>query len=98
MRRKSLPWWLVALIDILVIGGYVLSFYLIYYLSPRQLQSSGIQISQSPAVQTGQNDWSTKFADHFSSTVVSEEDRYQSEDISISLQKVTIEGKKNKNV
>ena len=78
MRRKSLPWWLVALIDILVIGGYVLSFYLIYYLSPRQLQSSGIQISQSPAVQAGQNDWSTKFADHFSSSVVWEVDRYQS--------------------
>ncbi|MGB4660160.1 MAG: phosphodiester glycosidase family protein [Mobilitalea sp.] len=47
IKKKLLPVWLITLIDILLIASYVIGFYGIYYLSPRELASSNIQTVQA---------------------------------------------------
>ncbi len=42
-RKKLLPVWLLILIDIVLIAVYVAGFYQFYYLTPRQLESSGVK-------------------------------------------------------
>lgn len=45
-RKKLLPAWLIIVIDILVIAAYTSGFYMLYYLTPRQLESSGVKTIQ----------------------------------------------------
>ena len=123
-HKKLLPAWLIVLIDILIIAAYAIGFYGIYYLTPRQLESSGVKTVQEESVQeetvqeetasaapeketvtsvgtsanssviaaettnTSEN-LETKFADHFTDTVVSTKDSYSSKNISLTLDKYT---------
>ncbi len=45
-NKKLLPAWLLISIDIVLIAVYVAGFYRFYYLTPRQLESSGIKTGQ----------------------------------------------------
>ncbi len=45
-RKKLLPAWLLVLIDSVLIAVYVAGFYQLYYLTPRQLESSGVKTNQ----------------------------------------------------
>ena len=42
-KKKLLPVWLLVIIDILVIAAYTLGFYGLFYLTPRQLESTSIK-------------------------------------------------------
>lgn len=108
-KRKLLPAWLIILLDVILIAAYTIGFYGIYYLTPRQLESSGIKIVQEAATVTAGEtttettvdtvtekttsqtavDLASKYADHFTDTVVSTNNSYSSDDISITLDKYT---------
>ena len=51
-----MPVWVIVLIDILVICAYAGGFYKLYYLSPRQLESSGIVTVQEDTSSTSRED------------------------------------------
>ncbi len=94
-RKKLLPIWLVIVIDLAMISAYTGAFYGLYYVAPRQLESSGIQIIKSEASTTSESltnsstDWSAKFADKFTEEIVSDENSYSSSDISIVVDQYT---------
>jgi exopolysaccharide biosynthesis protein len=124
-KRKLLPAWLIIVIDLLIIAAYTGGFYGIYYLTPRQLDSSGIKTTQesssndnssstdgtldnssgsltsdttdsSTATDTSNAtdtettaNWSEKFADKFTDTVVATNNSYSSSNISITVNKYT---------
>jgi exopolysaccharide biosynthesis protein len=45
-HKKLLPAWLIILIDLLIIAAYTAGFYGLYYLTPRQLESTGVKTAQ----------------------------------------------------
>lgn len=104
-KKKLLPAWLIILIDIIIIAAYTIGFYGVYYLTPRQLESNGVNTiqnnssatsmkegtsanSSAKAAETSEN-LALKFADHFTDTLVSTNDSYSSDQISITLDKYT---------
>lgn len=50
--KKLLPVWLLVFIDVAAISLYLLGFYYLNYLTPRQLESSGIKTGQQTTVQS----------------------------------------------
>lgn len=141
-KRKLLPAWLIIVIDLLIIAAYTGGFYGIYYLTPRQLESSGITTTQESsssstesATNTSENtsdistddssssnntsdnssntlpsdstdsstttdssdstetttteNWSEKFANKFTDTVVTSDNSYSSSNISITVNQYT---------
>lgn len=53
--KKLLPAWLLISIDLVLIAVYVAGFYQFYYLTPRQLESSGIKTGQENGTLPGRN-------------------------------------------
>lgn len=51
--KKLLPAWLLIAIDLVIIAVYTAGFYQFYYLTPRQLESSGIKTGQNNPDTTG---------------------------------------------
>lgn len=52
-KKKLFPLWLSILLDIVIAAVYILGFYKIYYLSPRELESSQIKTVQSATASPG---------------------------------------------
>ncbi|WFR58504.1 phosphodiester glycosidase family protein [Anaerocolumna sp. AGMB13025] len=115
-KKKLMPVWLLIAIDLVIIAAYVGGFYRFYYLTSRQLESSGVKTNTQdqaylpPKSTTGTTDTAgndtgestvtvdttdtteelrTKFAAHFTDTVVSNENSYTSKDISIEVNQYT---------
>ncbi len=57
--KKLLPAWLLIAIDLVIIAVYTAGFYQFYYLTPRQLESSGIKTGQNNPDTTGQDGMGT---------------------------------------
>jgi hypothetical protein len=71
LKRKNLPIWLLVVIDVLVITAYTAGFYGLYYLTPRELESTGFKIIQDTNVSLTQE----------SSTLVAENSSDSTDDI-----------------
>ncbi|RDU24501.1 phosphodiester glycosidase family protein [Anaerosacchariphilus polymeriproducens] len=54
-KKKLLPVWLIIVIDLLIIAAYTGGFYAFYYLTPRQLESSGIKTTQESSSSSTEN-------------------------------------------
>ncbi|BCN32879.1 phosphodiester glycosidase family protein [Anaeromicropila herbilytica] len=55
-KIRLLPAWLIITIDVVVIAAYVGGFYLFYYVTPRQLESSGIKTAQESSTSITSDD------------------------------------------
>lgn len=90
-QKKLLPVWLIILIDLFMIAAYSLSFYGLYYLVPRQLESNGVRTIPQKTVSASQNNESAASEESFinSSEVTAETTTEASEESTAETGEIT---------
>jgi exopolysaccharide biosynthesis protein len=73
LGKKLFPIWLLVIIDLAVIAIYILGFYYLYYLTPRQLDSSGVKIEQQANSEQSDNNIVTSEGTAGNNTVTEDE-------------------------
>ena len=82
-KKKGIPLWIIIIADVLIAGLVLCVFAFFHHVVSTEMESTGI-IVPPPTTSSAEN-WSEKFAEHFSDEIIETENTYKSPNVSITI-------------